>query len=36
MKKTAFFLLLAILFLSACRYECDCEVDKDGNVECPC
>ncbi len=38
MKKLYVFaaLIISSLFLNSCRYECDCEVDDDGKIECPC
>jgi hypothetical protein len=28
--------LLSAIVLNACTTECDCEVKKDGTIECPC
>lgn len=29
-------LTILVFALISCTEECDCEIDNDGNVECPC
>ena len=38
MKKNIIFLfaLFSMCVFNSCTEECDCEVDNNGNIECPC